>query len=95
LVKRDSILISKLDLNRLDGIRVLDSQDDSLSSQSFDEDLHITMKTKNQVESRLFLNIIVRKNAFILELPVSKDKVLLIREDSLLILNLSLDRFDS
>jgi len=46
------------------------------------------------VESRLLLDVVVRKSSAILELLTSEDKSLLIWWDSLLVLDLSLDVLD-
>ena len=48
-------------------------------------------KTKNKVESRLLLNIVVRKGTAVLQLLSSKDQALLIRGNAFLVLNLGLD----
>ena len=48
-------------------------------------------KTENKVESRLLLDVVIRKGTAILELLTSKDKTLLIRRNSFLILDLGLD----
>ncbi|KAK9102960.1 hypothetical protein Sjap_020214 [Stephania japonica] len=50
-----------------------------------------TTKTENKVQSRLLLNVIISECPTILKLFPSKDEPLLIRGDSLLVLNLSLD----
>ena len=55
--------------------------------------MHFTTstETKDQMESGLLLNVIIRKSTSILELLSSKDQTLLIWGNSLLILDLSLD----
>ena len=53
-----------------------------------------TTKSKNEVKSRLLLNVVVTKGSTILKLLTSKDKSLLIRRNTLLVLNLSLDVID-
>ena len=47
------------------------------------------------MESRLLLDVVVRKSASILKLLSGKDKTLLIRWDSLLVLDLGLDVVNS
>ena len=47
-----------------------------------------------KVKSRLLLDIIVGKSAAILELLAGKDEALLVRRDTLLVLNLALDIVD-
>ena len=51
-------------------------------------------KTKHQVESRLLLDIVVGQSATVLQLLTSEDETLLVRGDTLLILNLGLDVVD-
>ena len=88
LVRGNTFLVLDLLLHSLDGVRGLDFEGDSLSSQSLNEDLHTTTKTKDQVEGRLLLNVVVREGTAILELLPSKDKTLLVRGNAFLVLNL-------
>ena len=53
--------------------------------------LYSTAKTKDEVEGRLLLDVVVRKGATVLELLAGKDETLLIRRDALLVLNLGLN----
>ncbi len=53
-----------------------------------------TTKPQNQMEGRFFLDIVVSKSAAILELLSSKDQSLLVRRNTFLILDLSLDIVD-
>ena len=46
-----------------------------------------TTKTQHQVQSRLLLDVVVRKGAAVLELLACEDEALLVRGDPLLILN--------
>jgi hypothetical protein len=91
LIRGDSLLILNLSLDVVDGVARLDIESNGLTSQSLDENLHSSTETKDQVKSRLLLDVVIRESAAILELLSGKDKTLLIRGDSLLILNLSLD----
>ena len=50
-----------------------------------------TTKTENQVKGRLLLDVVVREGTAILKLLTSKDQTLLIRGDSLLVLDLRLN----
>jgi len=47
-------------------------------------------KTQHQVQRRLFLNVVVGERSAVLELFASEDKTLLVRRDTLLILDLRL-----
>ena len=51
-------------------------------------------KSENKVKGRLFLDVVVGKSAAVLELLASKDETLLIRGNTLLVLNLGLYVFD-
>ena len=51
-------------------------------------------KTKHQVKSRLLLDVVVRESAAVLQLLSGKDQTLLIRRNSLLVLDLGLDVID-
>ena len=75
-----------LGLDILDGIRGLHLQGDGLPRQSLDKDLHASPQPQHQVESGLLLNVVIRQGPSILQLLASKDKPLLIRGDTLLIL---------
>ena len=51
-------------------------------------------KAEDEVESRLLLDVVVRKGAAVLELLAGEDETLLIRGDALLVLDLLLDVLD-
>ena len=59
-------------------------------SKCLDEDLHTTVKTQNEVEGRLLLNVIIRKSVTVLELLASEIQALLVGRNALLVLNLGL-----
>jgi len=89
LVWRNSFLILDLCLYIFDSITRLHLQSNCLASQGLNEDLHSTSETKNQMESRLLLNVVVWESSAILKLLASKDETLLIWRNSFLILDLS------
>ena len=49
-----------------------------------------TLKTKNKVESRLLVDVVISNRMGILELLPSKDKTLLVRRNAFLLLDLGL-----
>ena len=53
-----------------------------------------TTKTQHQVQSRLLLDVVVRKSAAVLKLLASKNQALLIRGNAFLILNFGFDIID-
>merc|ERR1711936_1545453 len=59
LIWGDSLLVLDLGLDILNGVRWLDLKGDGLSSQGFDKDLHTTTETKDQMQSRLLLDVVV------------------------------------
>jgi len=91
LIRGDTFLILDLGLDVVNGIAGLDIQGNGLSSQSLYEDLHTSTETKHQVKGGLLLDVVVRQGTAILELLSGKDKTLLIRGDTFLILDLGLD----
>merc|ERR1719213_790082 len=54
-----------------------------------------TAQAEHQVESRLLLDVVVLESAAILELLAREDEALLVRGDTLLVLDLGLDGLDS
>merc|ERR1712216_707605 len=56
--------------------------------------LTTTTKTEHQVQGRLLLDVVVGKSSSVLELLTGEDKSLLVRWDSLLVLDLGLHIFD-
>ena len=53
-----------------------------------------TTETEHKMESRLLLDVVVRKGAAVLELLAREDETLLIGGDALLVLDLALDHVD-
>ena len=80
-----------LGLNVLDGVGWLDIKGDGLTSEGFDEDLHTTSKSENEMESGLLLDVVIGESSAVLELLTSEDESLLIWRNTLLVLDLGLD----
>ena len=57
-------------------------------------DLHAATKTEDQMESRLLLDVVIRKSSAVLKLFASEDKTLLVGGDALFVLDLCLDVVD-
>jgi len=94
LVRRDSFLILNLRLHIVDGVRRFDFQSDGLSSERLHEDLHSSAKTKDKMEGRLLLDVIVRERATVLKLLSREDEALLIRGNALFVLDFGLHVVD-
>jgi len=95
LIGWDSFLVLDLSLDILNGVVGLNVESDGLSSQSLDEDLHdTTSKSEDKMESRFLLDVVVGESSSILKLLSSEDESLLIRRDTFLVLDLSLDILD-
>ena len=94
LVRWDSLLVLNLGLHVVNSIRGLDIKSDGLTGESLDENLHASTKSEDEMESRFFLDVVVGEGSAVFELLSSEDEALLIRRNSFLILNLSLDFVD-
>jgi len=91
LVGWDALLVLDLCFHIVDGVRCLNIQCDGFTSQSFDKDLHATTEAEHQVQCRFLLNIVIRKCTAILQLFPCENQALLIRRDTLFVLDLCLD----
>ena len=94
LVRRNTLLVLNFGLDIVDGVRRLNFQCDGLSRQCLDENLHTTTKTEDKVKGRLLLDVVIRKGAAILKLLSGEDQALLVRRNTLLVLDLRLDIVD-
>merc|ERR1719461_157075 len=96
LLRWNSFLVLDLGLDIRDGVIWLNVQGDGFSRKSLDEDLHsTTTKSKNKMEGRFLLDVVVREGSAIFELFSGEDQSLLLWRDSFLILNLGFDIGDS
>ena len=57
--------------------------------------LHASTETKDEVESRLLLNVVIGQSPTVFELLASENQTLLIRRNSFLVLDLALHVVDS
>ena len=73
LIGRDALLILDLGLHILDGVSGLHVEGDGLAGQGLHEDLHASTKSENQVQGRLFLDVVVAQGSSVLKLLSSKD----------------------
>merc|ERR1711963_267846 len=81
-------------LDVLDGVGGLDLKGDGLASEGLDEDLHTSPETEDKVEGGLLLDVVVGEGPSVLKLLASEDQPLLVRGDTLLVLDLGLDVLD-
>jgi len=92
LLWRDSFFVLDFGLDIGNGVIWLHIQSNRLSREGFDENLHgTTSESKDKMEGRLFLNIVIRKRSAILKLFSSKDQSLLLWRDSFFVLDFGLD----
>jgi len=91
LIGWDTFLVLDFCFDILDGVTWFNFKGDGLPSESFDKDLHATSQTKNQMEGRLFLDVVIGQSAAIFQLLASKDKTLLIGWDTFFVLDLCFD----
>ena len=94
LIWWDTFFVLDLGLDVFDGVCWLNIKSDGFTSEGLDEDLHSTSKSEDQMEGRLFLDVVVGEGSSILKLLSSEDESLLIGWDSFLILDLGLDIFN-
>merc|ERR550517_1659941 len=94
LVWGDALLVLDLGLDVVNGVRGFDIKSDGLACEGLDEDLHATAQAQNQMQRGLFLDVVVRQGAAILELLAGEDEALLVRGDAFLVLDLGLDVVD-
>jgi hypothetical protein len=94
LVRGDALLVLDLGLDIVNRVRGLDLEGDGLAREGLDEDLHTATQTKDEVESRLLLDIVVGKGAAVFELLAGEDESLLVRGNAFLVLNLLLHVLD-
>jgi len=71
-----------LRLDVVDCVGRLDLKGDRLSREGLDENLHPPTETQDETEGRLLLNVVVGKDAAVLELLSGEDKTLLVRRDT-------------
>jgi len=94
LIWGDTFLVLDLGLNVFNGVCWLNIKSDGLSCEGFDEDLHSSSKSEDQVKSRFFLDIVVGEGSAVFELLSSEDKSLLIWWDTFFVLDFSFHVFD-
>ena len=90
LIRGNAFLILNLGLDVVNRIRRFHLQSNRLTRQGLDENLHTTTETKHQVQGALLLDVVIRESATVFQLLASEDETLLIRRDTLLILDLGL-----
>merc|ERR1719474_2130118 len=95
LFRRDSFFVLDLGLNILNRVIGLHVQCNGLSRQRFDENLHrSTSQSQHQMQGALLLDVVVAQRTAVLQLLSSKNQPLLLRRDTLLVLDLRLDILD-
>ena len=94
LIRWNAFLVLDLGFHVLDRIAGLDLESDGLASKRLDENLHTSPETKDQMKSRLLLDVVVTERPPVFELLSSEDEPLLIRWNAFLVLNLGLHVLD-
>ena len=94
LVGWDALLVLNLGLHVLNSVGWLNLEGDGLSGKGLNENLHTTTESKDEMEGRFLLDVVVTKSTSVFELLSSEDKSLLIGWDTFLVLDLSLDVFN-
>ena len=86
LVWWNAFLVLNLGLHILDSVAGLHFKSDGLAGQRLDKDLHATSQTKDQVQSRLLLDVVVAQGTTVFQLFTSKDQTLLVWWNAFLVL---------
>ena len=94
LIGRDALLVLDLGLDILNSVGGVDVQGDGLAGEGLHEDLHATAESKDQVESGLLLNVVVGEGSAVLQLLAGEDQSLLVRGNTLPVLDLGLHVLD-
>ena len=94
LIWWNTFLILDFSFDILNGVGWFNIKGDGFTSECLDEDLHTSSKSEDQVESGLFLDVVIGEGSAVFELLTSKDESLLIWWDSFLVLDLSLNVFN-
>ena len=94
LIRRNSLLVLNLLLDSFDRVRGFHVERDGLIGKSLDEDLHTSSESKDEMKRGFLRNVVIAQRTSVLELLSGEDQSLLIRRNSLLVLNLLLDSFD-
>ena len=88
LVRGDSLLVLDLSLHVLNGVGGLNLKGDRLSSQGLDKDLHTSTQPQDEMKGGLLLDVVIAQCPAVLELLSGEDQPLLVRGDSLLVLEI-------
>jgi len=94
LIRGNSFLVLDLGLHVFNGVTWLNLKGDGFACEGLNKDLHTSSQPQNQVESGLFLDIVVREGSSILKLLASKNETLLIWGNSFLVLDLGFNILD-
>lgn len=94
LIWRNSLLVLNLGLNIVDGVGRLNLQRDRLSGKRLHKNLHAATETEDEVKGGFFLDVVIREGTTVLKLFAGEDEALLVRGDSLLVLDLGLNVVD-
>ena len=68
LIRRNTFFVLDLLLDVVDGVGRLDFEGDGFTSECFNEDLHASTETKNQMKSGLLLNVVVRQGLAVFQM---------------------------
>merc|ERR1712110_1245589 len=86
LIRWDALFILDFGFDVVYRVAGLNIQRDRLAREGFHEDLHAAPKAEHQMERGLFLDVVVRKRATVLQLLTCENEALLIWRDAFLIL---------
>merc|ERR1719291_398591 len=94
LIRRNPLLVLDLCLDVLDGVGRLHLEGDSLAGEGLDEYLHPAAEPQDEVEGALLLDVVIGEGSSVLQLLPREDEPLLVRGNTLLVLNLCFNVLD-
>jgi len=94
LIWRDSFFVLNFGFDVFDWVRGINIKSDGFTSEGLDKDLHSTSESEDKVECGFLLDVVVRKGSSVFKLFSSENKSLLIRRDSLFVLDFGFDVFN-
>lgn len=94
LVCWDTFLVSNFLFQWFDTFVGFDLDSHSSSSKSFDKNLHTAPQSQDQMNSWLFLNVVIGEASLVLELFASKNKPLLVDRDTFFLVDFGFKAFN-
>jgi len=95
LIGRDTFFVLDLGLDVFDGITWLHFKSDGFACEGFDEDLHASSQSENEMKGGLLSDVVVGQGPSVFKLLASEDETLLIRRNAFFVLDFGFDVLDA